>query len=155
MKGSSPTTSLLAKKEKIPPYTMPNLTGPPTGKTSCSTREASKTSSRFSSAKPRKDPSEVDCWTCGKKRHCSSDCPSNTKRKPLLSRNKPFRSLLAKQAFTPAQTQAAIRIMETYSQSVCHNCLVHGCRGHNCDDDREIHEAIPDVMAVLHENLDL
>jgi hypothetical protein len=46
--------------------------------------------------------------------------------------------------------------METYNQSVCHNRLVHGCRGHNCDaDDREIHEAIPDVMAVLHENPDL
>jgi hypothetical protein len=46
--------------------------------------------------------------------------------------------------------------METYNQSVCHNCLVHGCRGHNCDaDDREIHEAIPDVMAVLPENPDL
>ncbi len=33
---------------------------------------------------------------------------------------------------------------------------MHGCRGNNCDaDDREIHEAIPDVMAVLHENPDL
>jgi hypothetical protein len=32
----------------------------------------------------------------------------------------------------------------------------HSCRGHNCDEnDREIHEAIPDVMAVLHENPDL
>jgi hypothetical protein len=47
-------------------------------------------------------------------------------------------------------------IMETYNQSVCHNCLVHGCRGHNCDtNDREIHEAIPEVMAVLHEHPDL
>jgi hypothetical protein len=46
--------------------------------------------------------------------------------------------------------------MDTYNQSVCHNCQVHGCRGHNCDEnDREIHEAIPDVMAVLHENPDL
>ena len=46
--------------------------------------------------------------------------------------------------------------METYNQSVCHNCLMHGCRGHNCDsDDREIHEAIPHVMEVLHENPDL
>ncbi len=43
--------------------------------------------------------------------------------------------------------------MDTYNQSVCHNCLVQGCRGHNCDEnDREIHEAIPDVMAVLHED---
>ncbi len=109
-----------------------------------------------SSAKPIKDPSEVDCWTCGKKGHYSGDCPSSTKRKFLLSKNKPFRSLLAKQAFTPAQTQAAIRIMDTHNQSVCHNCLVHGCRGHNRDEnDREIHEAIPDVMAVLHENPDL
>jgi hypothetical protein len=33
---------------------------------------------------------------------------------------------------------------------------MQGCRGHNCDaDDREIHEAIPDVMAVLHGNPDL
>ncbi len=72
------------------------------------------------------------------------------------SLKKPFRSLLAKQAFSPAQTQAAIRIMETYNQSVCHNCLTHGCRGHNCNaDDRDIHEAIPDVMAVLHENPEL
>ena len=46
--------------------------------------------------------------------------------------------------------------METYNQSVCHNCLTHGCRGHNCDsDDREIHEAIPHVMEVLHENPEL
>jgi hypothetical protein len=46
--------------------------------------------------------------------------------------------------------------MEAYNQSVCHNCLTHGCRGHNCDaDDREIHEAIPNVMAVHHENPEL
>jgi hypothetical protein len=33
---------------------------------------------------------------------------------------------------------------------------VQGCRGHNCDEnDCEIHEAIPQVMAVLHENPDL
>ena len=30
---------------------------------------------------------------------------------------------------------------------------MHGCRGHNCNpDDRDIHEAIPEVMAVLREN---
>jgi hypothetical protein len=46
--------------------------------------------------------------------------------------------------------------METYNQSVCNNCLMQGCRGHNCDaEDREVHEAIPDVMAVLHGNLEL
>ena len=46
--------------------------------------------------------------------------------------------------------------MDTYNQSVCHNCLVHGCRGYNCNaDDRDIHEAIPEVMAVLRENPDL
>jgi hypothetical protein len=46
--------------------------------------------------------------------------------------------------------------MDTYNQSVCHNCLVHGCRGHNCNaDDRDIHEAIPEVMVVLRENPDL
>ena len=33
---------------------------------------------------------------------------------------------------------------------------MHGCRGHNCNaDDRDIHEAIPNVMAVLHENPEL
>ena len=33
---------------------------------------------------------------------------------------------------------------------------MQGCRGHNCNaDDREIHEAIPSVMSVLHENPDL
>jgi hypothetical protein len=156
-KGSSPTTNLLAKKEKTPHYTKPNPTGPPTRATSGPIREAFKPGPGSSSAnKPRKDPSEVDCWTCGKKGHYSGDCPSNTKRKSLLSKNKPFRSLLAKQAFTPAQTQATIRIMDTYNQSVCHNCLVHDCRGHNCDaNDREIHDAIPDAMAVLHENPDL
>jgi hypothetical protein len=141
------------------PLLIPNRTppsGPPNRATSGPTREAFKPASGSSSAKPRKNPSEVGCWTCGKKGHYSGDCPSNTKRKSLLSKNKPFRSLLAKQAFTPAQTQSAIRIMDTYNQSVCHNCLVHGCRGHNCDaNDREIYEAISDVMAVLHENPDL
>ncbi len=44
----------------------------------------------------------------------------------------------------------------TISPSVTIAYLVHGCRGHNCDENnREIHEAIPDVMAVLHENPDL
>ena len=46
--------------------------------------------------------------------------------------------------------------MESYNQSVCHNCLMQGCRGHNCTaDDRDIHEAIPSVMSVLHENPEL
>jgi hypothetical protein len=46
--------------------------------------------------------------------------------------------------------------MDTYNQSVCHNYLVHGCREHNRNaDDRDIHEAIPEVMAVLRENPDL
>jgi hypothetical protein len=137
-KGFSPTTNLLAKKEKTPPYTKPNPSGPPTRATSGPTLEAFKPSPGSSSAKPRKEPSEVDC---GKKGQYSGDCPSNTKRKSLHSKNKPFRSLLAKQAFAPAQTQAAIRIRDTYNQSVCHNCLVHGCRGHNCD-----------VMAGLNES---
>jgi hypothetical protein len=153
-KGSSPTTSLLAGKEKAPHRAKPKPSG--STPTTATPRSALSPSVGSSSAKPRKDPKEVDCWTCGQKGHYSGDCPSNSKRKSLLSKNKPFRSLLAKQAFTPAQTQAAIRIMDTYNQSVCHNCLMQGCRGHNCDaDDREIHEAIPDVMAVLHGNPDL
>jgi hypothetical protein len=46
--------------------------------------------------------------------------------------------------------------MEPYNQSVCHNCLIQGCKGHNCDaEDREVHEAIPDVMGVLHGNPEL
>jgi hypothetical protein len=156
VKGSSPMTSLLAKKENTPAHSRPNPSGPLSKATSGPIRAAFKPTAGSSSAKPRKDPSEVDCWTCGKRGDYSGDCPSSTKRKSLLSKNKPFRSLLAKQALTPAQTQAAIRIMDTYNQSVCHNCLVHGCRGHNCDEnDREIHEAIQDVMAVLHENPDL
>jgi hypothetical protein len=32
-----------------------------------------------SSATPKKDPNEIDCWTCAQKGHYSSDCPSNTK----------------------------------------------------------------------------
>jgi hypothetical protein len=44
-KGSSPTTNLLAKKEKNPPYTKPNPSGLPTGSTSGSTREAFRASS--------------------------------------------------------------------------------------------------------------
>jgi hypothetical protein len=155
-KGSSPTTSLLAGKEKAPHHAKPKPSGPTLLKATGAPRLAFSPSSGSSSAKPRKDPSKVDCWTCGQKGHYSGDCPSNSKRKSLLSKNKPFRSLLAKQAFTPAQTQAAIRIMETYNQSVCHNCLMQGCRGHNCDaKDREVHEAIPDVMAVLHGNPEL
>ncbi len=149
MKGASPTTSLLAKKEKTPSHhSRPNPSGPPTKATSGPTRVPFKPTAGSSSATPRKDPSDVECWSCGKKGHYSGDCPSSTKKKSLLSKHKPFRSLLAKQAFAPAQTQAAIRIMDTYNQSVCHNCLVHGCRGHNCDEnDRDIHEAIPDGCA--------
>ncbi len=113
VKGSSPTTNLLAKKEKTPPYPKPNPSIPANKATSGPTRVTFKPTSGSSSAKPRNDPSEIDCWTCGKKGHYSGDCPSNTKRKSLLSKNRPFRSLLAKQAFTPAQTQAAIRIMDT------------------------------------------
>jgi hypothetical protein len=155
-KSSSPTTNLLASKEKTTPHSKPKVVSFSSGKPTGTPRDAVKPSPGLPSAKARKDPSEVDCWTCGQKGHYSGDCPSNTKRKSLLSKNKPFRSLLAKQAFSPVQTQAAIRIMDTYNQSVCHNCLVHGCRGHNCNaDDREIHEAIPEVMAVLHENPDL
>jgi len=156
VKGSSPTTSLLAGKEKAPHHAKPKPSGSTPIKAAGTPRPAPSSSVGSSSAKPRKDPSEVDCWTCGQKGHYSGDCPNNSKKKSLLSKNKPFRSLLAKQAFTPAQTQAAIRIMDTYNQSVCHNCLMQGCRGHNCDpDDRDIHEAIPDVMAVLHDNPDL
>jgi hypothetical protein len=33
---------------------------------------------------------------------------------------------------------------------------MQGCRGHSCDaEDREAHEAIPDVMAMLHGNPEL
>jgi hypothetical protein len=155
-KSPSPTANFLANKEKASFNSKTKTLNASNVKVASATREPLKSSSGFSSTKPRKDPSEVDCWTCGQKGHYSGDCPSSTKRKSLLSKNKPFRSLLAKQAFSPAQTQAAIRIMETYNQSVCHNCLTHGCRGHNCDaNDRDIHEAILNVMAVLHENPEL
>ena len=155
-KAVPPTTNFLANKEKPSSNSKTQASNSSNGKTSDLRRDTLKASPGSSSTLPRKDLSEVDCYTCGKKGHYSRDCPSNTKRKSLLSKNKPFRSLLAKQAFSPAQTQAAIRIMETYNQSVCHNCLTHGCRGHNCNsDDREIHEAIPHVMEVLHDNPDL
>ena len=155
-KAVPPTTNFLANKEKPSSNSKTQASNGSNGKTSDLRRDTLKASPGSSSTLPRKDLSEVDCYTCGKKGHYSRDCPSNTKRKSLLSKNKPFRSLLAKQAFSPAQTQAAIRIMETYNQSVCHNCLTHGCRGHNCNsDDREIHEAIPHVMEVLHDNPDL
>ena len=155
-KAVPPTTNFLANKEKPSSNSKTQASNGSNGKTSDFRRDTLKASPGSSSTLPRKDLSEVDCYTCGKKGHYSRDCPSNTKRKSLLSKNKPFRSLLAKQAFSPAQTQAAIRIMETYNQSVCHNCLTHGCRGHNCNsDDREIHEAIPHVMEVLHDNPDL
>jgi hypothetical protein len=114
-KDPSPTTNLLASKEKTPSHSKPKAVNSSKGKTASATRDSSKPSPGSSSAKPRKDPSEVDCWTCGQKGHYSGDCPSYTKRKSLLSKNKPFRSLLAKQAFSPAQTQAAIRIMDTYN----------------------------------------
>ena len=155
-KAVPPTTNLLANREKPSSNSKTKTSNGSNGETSDVRRDTLKASPGSSSTIPRKDLSEVDCYTCGKKGHYSRDCPSNTKRKSLLSRNKPFRSLLAKQAFSPAQTQAAIRIMETYNQSVCHNCLTHGCRGHNCNsDDREIHEAIPHVMEVLHDDPDL
>ncbi len=48
------------------------------GKTAGTTRDTFKHSSESSSAKPRKDPSEFDCWTCGQKGHYSGDCPEIT-----------------------------------------------------------------------------
>jgi hypothetical protein len=96
VKGSSPTTSLLAGKEKAPHHAKPKPSGSTPIKATGTPRPALSSSVGSSSAKPRKDPNEVDCWTCGQKGHYSGDCPSNSKRKSLLSKNKPFRSLLAK-----------------------------------------------------------
>jgi hypothetical protein len=98
----------MAKKEKTAFNSKTHTLNASNGKTTTATREPIKPSSGSFLAKPRKDPSEVDCWTCGKKGHYSGDFPGNTRRKTLLAKNKPFRSLLAKQAFLPAQTQAAI-----------------------------------------------
>jgi hypothetical protein len=68
-KGSSPTTSLLAGKEKAPHHAKPKPSGPTPLKATGAPRQAFPLSSGSSSAKPRKDPSEVDCWTCGQKGH--------------------------------------------------------------------------------------
>ena len=81
-KGVSPTTSLLAKKTKPP--SRKKFAGSTSVKLANTSRQALKfikSSQGSSSATPRKDPSEIKCWTCGQKGHYSSDCPSNTKSK--------------------------------------------------------------------------
>ena len=81
-KGVSPTTSLLAKKTKPP--SRKKFAGSTSVKLANTSRPALKfikSSQGSSSATPRKDPSEIKCWTCGQKGHYSSDCPSNTKSK--------------------------------------------------------------------------
>jgi hypothetical protein len=81
-KGASPTTSLLAKKTNPPPRTkFAGSTSVKPASTSRRTSKFIKFSQGSSSATPKKDPSEIDCWTCGQKGHYSSDCPSNTKSK--------------------------------------------------------------------------
>ena len=84
-KGASPTTNLMAKKEKTAFNSKTHTLNASNEKTATTTREPIKPSSGSFSAKPRKDPSEVDCWTCGKKGHYSGNCSSNTRRKTLLS----------------------------------------------------------------------
>ncbi len=83
-KGASPpTTSLLTKKANPPPRTKfaGSTSVKPAASTSRQTSKFIKFSQGSSSATPKKDPSEIDCWTCGQKGHYSSDCPSNTKSK--------------------------------------------------------------------------
>ena len=80
--GASPMTSLLAKKAN--PSSRTKFAGSTSVKPASNSRRASrfiKFSQGSSSATPKKDPSEIDCWTCGQKGHYSSDCPSNTKSK--------------------------------------------------------------------------
>jgi hypothetical protein len=62
-KRSSPTTILLAGKEKAPHHAKPKPSGPTPLKPTGVPRVAFSPSSGSSSAKPRKDTSEVDCWT--------------------------------------------------------------------------------------------
>ena len=80
--GASPTTSLLVQKTNPPPRTkFAGSTSVKLASTSRRTSKFIKFSQGSSSATPKKDPSEIDCWTCGQKGHYSSDCPSNTKSK--------------------------------------------------------------------------
>ena len=81
-KGASPTTSVLAKETNPPPRTkFAGSTSVKPASTSRRTTKFIKFSQGSPSTVPKKDPSEIDCWTCGQKGHYSSDCPSNTKSK--------------------------------------------------------------------------